>query len=292
MEKVICYTFIIPHKNCPELLQRCVDSIPIRDDVQVIVVDDNSDADKKPQIEREGVEIVLLDAEHSKGAGRARNVGLEQAKGKWLLFADSDDYFADHFYEIITRYKNHQADMILFKVDSVDSETLKPSNRHVGVNSAIDRCLRGDISERQVSFSRESPWSRMIRRSLVSENNICFDEVLASNDTMFTTKVSHFAKKIEVSNNVLYVVTHRQGSLWNSRKSPENYLTRVSVAIAKQKFLKEQGYPPSPLIRFFVKMGYVNFKTNVKALKMMYSSNTLLPGISHIIKRKLKNFFI
>ena len=48
MTKEYTYSFIIPHKNCPNLLQRCVDSIPERDDVQVIVVDDNSDADKKP----------------------------------------------------------------------------------------------------------------------------------------------------------------------------------------------------------------------------------------------------
>ena len=40
---MINYTVIIPHKNIPELLQRCLDSIPERDDIQVIVVDDNSD---------------------------------------------------------------------------------------------------------------------------------------------------------------------------------------------------------------------------------------------------------
>lgn len=88
----ISFSFIIPHKNCPDLLQRCVDSIPDRDDVQIIVVDDNSDDEKKPAIYRRDVEIVLLDAEHSKGAGRARNEGLKHAKGKWLLFADADDY--------------------------------------------------------------------------------------------------------------------------------------------------------------------------------------------------------
>jgi glycosyltransferase involved in cell wall biosynthesis len=48
------YSFIIPHKNCPDLLQRCVDSIPDRDDVQVIVVDDNSDEGKKPALETWG----------------------------------------------------------------------------------------------------------------------------------------------------------------------------------------------------------------------------------------------
>ena len=42
---MINYSVIIPHKNIPKLLQRCLDSIPVRDDLQVIVVDDNSDLD-------------------------------------------------------------------------------------------------------------------------------------------------------------------------------------------------------------------------------------------------------
>ena len=37
------YSIIIPHKNSPELLSRCLDSIPNRDDLQVVIVDDNSD---------------------------------------------------------------------------------------------------------------------------------------------------------------------------------------------------------------------------------------------------------
>ena len=37
------YSIIIPHKNTPKFLQRCLDSIPQREDLEVIVVDDNSD---------------------------------------------------------------------------------------------------------------------------------------------------------------------------------------------------------------------------------------------------------
>jgi len=43
---MINYSIIIPHKNTPDLLQKCIDSIPHREDVQIIVVDDNSDEDK------------------------------------------------------------------------------------------------------------------------------------------------------------------------------------------------------------------------------------------------------
>lgn len=59
------YTIIIPHRNIPKLLQRCLDSIPHRDDLHIIVVDDNSDPDKVdfehfPGYDRNDVELNLL----------------------------------------------------------------------------------------------------------------------------------------------------------------------------------------------------------------------------------------
>lgn len=61
---MINYSIIIPHKNIPNLLQRCLDSIPNREDVQIIVVDDNSDPnivdfDKFPGLNRSNVEVIL-----------------------------------------------------------------------------------------------------------------------------------------------------------------------------------------------------------------------------------------
>lgn len=58
------YNIIIPHKNSPKLLQRCLDSIPRRDDLHIIVVDDNSDSDKVdfehfPGYDRNDVELIF-----------------------------------------------------------------------------------------------------------------------------------------------------------------------------------------------------------------------------------------
>ena len=62
---MINYSIIIPHKNIPNLLQRCLDSIPIRDDTQVIVVDDDSNSElvdfsNFPGVDQPNVEIVYL----------------------------------------------------------------------------------------------------------------------------------------------------------------------------------------------------------------------------------------
>ena len=112
----INYSIIIPHKNIPQLLQRCLDSIPIRDDVQVIVVDDNSDTDKAnfdnfPKQKGKNYEYYLT--KEGKGAGYARNVGLEHAKGKWVMFSDADDYFLPSFDNILNENQTSNADILI-----------------------------------------------------------------------------------------------------------------------------------------------------------------------------------
>jgi glycosyltransferase involved in cell wall biosynthesis len=61
---VFYYSVIIPHKNIPKLLQRCLDSIPQREDIQIIIIDDNSDPgivdfEHFPGLNRSNVEVPL-----------------------------------------------------------------------------------------------------------------------------------------------------------------------------------------------------------------------------------------
>ena len=284
MNTEILYSIIIPHYNTPKLLQRLVDSIPQKDDIEVIIVDDNSDEGKKPKIVRENVNTYYLDAEQSKGAGRARNIGLKHAKGRWLLFADSDDFFVDGMYEILREYSDNSYDMIMFKADSVDSDTLQPTERNIGINGRIDAFLQGTTTAQSASLAVHSPWSRMIRRDFVEDNNITFDEVIASNDTMFTTKATCLAKSIGISDKVLYTVTLRQGSLWNSRKNPNNYLVRIGVHIKREEYLSNREIQSSPLILLLFKMGYVDLRTNMKAFIMVLRSGFLFKGSYSYLK--------
>ena len=91
----IMYSVIIPHKNIPKLLERCLQSIPSRNDIQIIVVDDCSDKDVICKVERlcSLYNTLLIKTTEGKGAGYVRNIGLTRAIGKWVLFADADDFF-------------------------------------------------------------------------------------------------------------------------------------------------------------------------------------------------------
>lgn len=281
MDNTILLSIIIPHHNTPDLLIRLIDSIPRREGVEIIVVDDNSDKDKKASIQRSDVQTIYIDKEHTKGAGRARNVALEKARGKWLLFADSDDFFIKGFLDVVASYFDSEYDMVMFKADSVDTVTLEPSDRNQNINRQIDYYLSGELSAKEASLAVQSPWCRLIRHNVVRENNIWFDETKACNDTMFTTKVGCLAKTIAICDKVIYVVTYRQGSLWDSRmKDPQNYLTRLEVKIRRNEFVHVYGYKRLPILGYVLRAYHVSPLTFIKALFISLRKGALFHGFS------------
>ena len=81
---MINYSFIIPHFHIPNLLLRCLKSIPKREDSEIIIVDDNSpDADSYlelyPMLRRP--DVLFIRTYERKGAGAARNVALTHSRG-------------------------------------------------------------------------------------------------------------------------------------------------------------------------------------------------------------------
>lgn len=231
------YSFIIPHKNCPELLKRCMDSIPVRDDVQVIVVDDNSDELKKPSLpKRKGLEIVLLDASQSKGAGRARNVGMKKAEGKWLLFPDSDDYYVEGFIEVLDGYRESNADVVYFGAEYKDGETGKPLKKPFYMN---DIALYDGKSKslEAIRFHHKVPWTKLVSHNFIRTNNICFEEVPNGNDILFSISVGFLGKNFLVERRALYVYIKNKESLVNETTfNEEKKLCRIIHTFQYNRF--------------------------------------------------------
>ena len=240
------FSIIIPHKDIPDLLMRCLRSIPVSEDIQVIVVDDNSaDADtyldKYPELSRPYLEFIRTTK--GGGAGYARNVGLELAKGKWLLFADADDFFVDDMYDIISSYVDSEADVIYFKKKSVLSEnTSIEAERSSYINENINRFLT-DGDEWFLRARMDAPWGKMIKRSLIVKHNIFFDAVMNSNDVYFSLQTGYYADAIKVVDKVLYIVTCRSNSLTSLfLYSPDWLRQRTEVLFRCDKFMYQNGF--------------------------------------------------
>lgn len=163
------YSIIIPHYNIPHLLGRCIASIPEREDIQIIVVDDCSPNAQDyrstiPELSRPFVEFYSTPIGGS--AGRARNLGLKHATGEWVTFLDADDLFVDNVEQILDKYQYQYADIIYFKSASVMSDDLsKVSDRNI-FNYHFDTYFKTH-NEQLLRLEFDALWGKFIKRSLI-----------------------------------------------------------------------------------------------------------------------------
>ena len=197
----ITYTFIIPHKNCPDLLCRCLKSIPKREDIQIIIVDDNSDIGKSPNIPQENVEVVRLKKSQSNGAGHARNVGLEKVRGRWVLFVDADDYYYPNALDVLDKYKDSSNDVVFFNFDICNSSALRDVER---IKWERVHQLISQHDENYVKYRFHVPWDKMVSRQFLLKHNIRFEEVTIGNDILYSLLIGYYAKTFEIESTAIY----------------------------------------------------------------------------------------
>lgn len=246
LNKVINYSFIIAHKNIPDLLVRCLDSIPKRKDIQIIVVDDNSsksivDFNHFPGRRRDELEVYLT--HKSGGTGYAQNVGLEHAVGKWVLFIGADDFFTSELNQFLDRMIDAPEDMIIFDHKSVLSDDIAVTVlRSNYLSKLILDFQTGKIDENTIRCKYIVATCKLIKRKLLEEHHIRFRETKWSNDNFFSAQVSCFADRIGVCNDILYVMTVREGSLTSDYcGTRKEAMTRLQEAVISDSLYKKRG---------------------------------------------------
>lgn len=278
------YSIIIPHHNIPDLLKRCLSSIPHREDVQVVVVDDHSDAVYQPalhQLQQTFPWVDFVYAKDGKGAGRARNIGLEHAKGTYVFFADADDFFNYCIGEILDEYVESDCDAVFFNANSLDTDTYAATYRCLHLNALI-RCYKKHPSRSLfgLKYAFGEPWCKMVKREIVEKNGIRFSETIIHNDTRYSYLVGYHCQNIQVDKRALYCVTDRAGSV-SKRTSIDRLYARTAVFSEANQFFREHGIHRfderglRPLIGFLMKgqMAYTRQCVQImKEFGMSYTS--------------------
>lgn len=252
------YSFIIPHHNSPELLNRCLNSIPQRDDIEIIVIDDNSDEDKKPKLSRPDVKLISIDVEHTKGAGRARNYGLKEATGKWIVFADADDFFISSFIDVLDQYKDQDLEVVYYNAKAANTIDLTPMpnllKRHNGFFKGYDG---SKYATDVIKYRLHSPWWKMVNRMFIEKHQIQFEEVPKGNDVFFSYQVGYFAKNIAIEKCQLYVYTYNLCGITNGKKNKQIYLSTLRNMFKRDEFYKFTNHPEwikNSMLRFWLKI--------------------------------------
>ncbi|MGL4669593.1 MAG: glycosyltransferase family 2 protein [Methanobacteriaceae archaeon] len=286
----IKYSIIVPHYNDPTGLNRLLLSIPDREDLEVIIVDDQSI--NKP-VDLRGftqTKLSIIYNNQKKGAGTCRNIGIDSALGEWLLFADADDFFIDSAFSKIDEIVNEKYEVIFFKPTSLSLKSNVISERHIQFECLIDNYLK--LQDNSILYKFYVPWSKVIKASFIKRNKIYFDEVLASNDVMFSLKVGLHLNSFIVSDKTIYCVTKGKNTL--TTRFDFNVLhSRLLVEIERNKLVSDHDLNKYRNSLLFIILKYrkvIDFKTFIALINMFLSKQiSFFPiNLKEILSIKLK----
>lgn len=239
------FTLIIPHFNIPDKLRRLLCSIPKRNDLQIIVVDDSStkNLSELKEVKRDFPLVEFYSTISNEGGGKARNIGLSHATGDYIMFADADDYFLPELGHVIDKYgvAVEMPDIIFCNAISLYDNTEAPSSRTEHLNR-IFKILPHNPKKAQklFKFSFGEPWCKIIKRSVILRNNIRFEETPIHNDTKFSYLIGFYSQKIAYHLPPIYTVIDRPKSV-STDVNWKHLAIRTSIFANKEEFFRSNG---------------------------------------------------
>lgn len=224
------YSVIIPAYNAEDTIRRCLDSLlnQPHENAELIIVNDGS-TDTTGEICREYASrhgcIRYFEKENG-GVASARNLGLDNATGEYILFVDSDDYVTEHYFAAINTNAATDMDLIMFGKHTYDGESLReqsPKPQIAKKPKETADMLCNAIRQQLMN----SAWNKIYRRSLIEEHKIRFDQRLPiGEDKVFAVQYAVHSKSVAVVEDCVYVASlENECSL--SRKQRDNLCDHV-----------------------------------------------------------------
>lgn len=208
-------SIIVPCYNVEKYIDRCLTSLTEQTLSQaayeIILVDDASTDTTWQHItawESKYPELILaVHCDENGKMGRARNIGLFYATGEYVGFADSDDWVEPEMFEaLLSEAEENRQDVVICRhLRDRGNDFAKLADKGNGkiYRTVIDteEKRRQLIVENTMSYA---VWDKVIRRSLLTENEITFPEGLAYEDIYFGSLLHLYARKIARIDKVYY----------------------------------------------------------------------------------------
>lgn len=210
---MVKYSVIVPVYKAENTIRQCIKSIveqPFSDMCEIITVNDGSPdssdkicrelADKYPQVK--------YFYKENGGVSSARNYGLSQATGKYILFVDSDDTVSSDYFTVLDRMtENNKCDLYEFSCRLTDGKTeeirKEPDAVYKDYGDAVN-ALCGEIINRRIN----SLWTKVFLREKIEKSNLRFsNDINIGEDQLFIVSYALGVKSFATCGNVLYSVS-------------------------------------------------------------------------------------
>lgn len=211
-------SLVVPIYNVEAYLSQCLDSILTQSnvDMEVLLVNDGSTDGSKAIIDDYALKypdlFVVVDKQNG-GLGDARNCGAALAKGEYLAFLDSDDFYEPNVLaELIQTADEMNADLVNFDYYEYYSEGKKE------MRSALPKDI-SELNDKTYLFANPCAWNKLIRRSCYETNQTMFPPRIWYEDIATTPAY------VKVCNKIIYYP-----------KPLVNYRQRADSITSKTKF--------------------------------------------------------
>ena len=251
---------VVPVYNTSRFLRQCVDSLINQTwkDVEFILVDDGSTDDSLEilkEYQKRDARIKVLEQKNLH-AGVARNNGMKQATGKYIIFLDSDDFFSlDMLESALCCAKKNQAEIVIFGFNNYDALTgekkpaeIKLPSRVFSANEPINDLIK---------TCQAVAWNKLYLRSFIERNNLKFEARKKCNDSYFTQMSLVLAERMVFLNRRLvnYRINNPSSLQGNMSLSRESFID-CSISVKKDAMERNiyQGYVKAALVRYAIQI--------------------------------------
>ncbi len=231
MDNVNEISIIVPIYNVEKYLFESLQSLKNQtfSSFEVIMVDDGStdgSSEIANKIAKEDFRFKYIRKNNS-GLSASRNVGLRYAKGKYILFMDSDDTLEINTLDVLYHTaEKEQLDLIVFGgvKDFYDASENIIINSEVCGNIMDQKCKSGkelyNILRNKDSYFTGVPF-QFVKKRVIVENQLSFYEGILHEDHLYTFQLMNSVKKCAAISNRYYHYRMRYGSITKGKRFPE-----------------------------------------------------------------------
>ena len=228
---------IVPVYNAEKYLCRCIDSILSQTftDFELLLINDGSKDGSDAICDEYAAKDNRVRVFHKENGGvsSARNLGLDNAKGEWITFVDSDDFIPSDSLKSLSN--NNSEDLIIGEFQYSNGENL------FGLRWNDNSVERNDFSEFlslniDTSFFR-APWCKLFKNKIITECDLRFDvSLMLGEDTIFVNTYLLYCNSIRICKYTYYLQIRILCTLFSITCQPDSWISlypsNCSVGIA------------------------------------------------------------
>ncbi|MDE7107730.1 MAG: glycosyltransferase [Clostridiales bacterium] len=210
MSDSIGFSIIIPCYKICDCAGKLHDMYSRKSDAsfEVIFVDDCSPDDSYSVLRDlfgDRNDVAVLQAPHNGGPGAARNIGLKNAAGKYVMFCDSDDEFDLASLDSISSQMTDNYDLAVSSYNVKNGANEKTVDLYGGYGD--------EVPPSYVAKNDGHPWGKVFKKSVIDDNNIVFPDRMTGEDKVFVVKYLACVNKVRKIEKPFYTYVNNKNSI-------------------------------------------------------------------------------